>query len=117
MPPASSAYQYAPDTADTIRMQLGTSAEPQDLTGATVEIVTRNPSTGVRTAVAATIEDPATAGIVSRARTEAERPEAGATLAVEAVVTFDGGGIRTYPGPDEPRLLLHVPPRRTGAEP
>lgn len=107
---------FAPDTTDGIELLLGPSTAPHDLTGIQgAVIVTRNMNTGDRVSAAATVRGLATAGRVGRAWQSGERPAAGAHFAVECIVTFGDGTVRTYPGLGETGLVADVAPRRTDA--
>jgi hypothetical protein len=105
--------RYSEDTANPIALQLGTAAQPQDLTGASAQIVLKDLATGSRnTSSTTTILEPETAGQV-----EGTWPSgtlvAAKRYAVECVVTIPGEGTRTYPGPDEPALIIEIAQRRT----
>lgn len=102
---------FTQDTRDPIRLQVN-----QDLTGLAVSIRTRNLDTGTEVADTATIVGDPAAGVAERAWGEGERAAAGGLYFVEAIVTWpDNGGDRTYPGADEPPIIVQVLPRRTQA--
>jgi len=105
--------RYSEDTADPIRLLIGTEAQPQDLSGLTVAIALKDLATGTRiTSGSTTIDTPAQSGYVRRAW-QAGELVAGRRYAVECVVTIPGTGTRTYPGIDEDALIIEVAQRRT----
>ena len=105
--------RFSEDTADPIRMLIGTEAQPQNLDGATAAIVLKDLGTGTRiTSGTTTIDTPAQSGYVRRAWQSGELV-AGKRYAVECVLTIPGAGTRTYPGPEDEQLIIEVVPRRT----
>lgn len=100
--------QFAEDTTEPLRLQIGTGDAPQSLSGATVSIVLKNKRTGARiTSGTTTIDTPADAGQVRRAWQEGELV-VGTTYLVEAIVNG-----RAYPGASEAALEVEIIARRT----
>lgn len=105
--------RFSEDTADPITVLIGTPERPQDLTGATAEIVLRQLPDGLRIQDGTTaIDQPSTQGLVRRAWLPSELV-AGRQYAVECVVTLNSGATRTYPGPAEDPLVVEIVARRT----
>lgn len=105
--------RFSEDTADPITVLVGTPGRPQDLTGATAEIVLRELPSGARIQDGVTtIDDPATQGLVRRPWLPNELVP-GRRYAVECVVTLQNATTRTYPGPNEPALVVEIVARRT----
>ena len=104
---------FAEDSADPLRLTLGRPQTPQNLTGATVQIVLKDLETGTRITSGTTTVEDALSGVVSRPFQAAERV-AGKRYAVECVVTLQGAaGPRTYPGPDDEAVIAEIVQRRT----
>jgi hypothetical protein len=106
--------QFAEDTAEPLRIRLGTSSQPLGLSGASVAIRLKNLNTGaVITAGTTTVQTPATDGIVRRSWESGELV-AGTTYQVEVLVTPSGASTpRHYPGPNDPGLTVEIVARRT----
>lgn len=110
---ATDSKLFAPDTADDIRLQLGTTAAPENLTGATTVIRTKNRGGGAAVEAAGAFVGAASLGVVRRDWQSGEKPAAGGQLVVECIVTFADSTVRTYPGLDQPELVAEIQPRRT----